>query len=78
MFGIDFSLCDSIWEILFIVALIAIGIVVWFIVVIVFSAFISWAVEFFFGDEIVDLRLLRTIIVAIGFSAPLFIIKGGE
>ena len=78
MFGIDLSLCESGWEVLFIIALILICIVVWFIAVVVFSTFIAWAVGFFFGDELVDLRLLRTIMVAIGFAAPLFIIKGGN
>ena len=78
MFGIDLWACDSIWEAVFIIALILICIVVWFIAVVALSTFIAWAVGFFFGDELVDLKLLRTIMIAIGFAAPLFIIKGGD
>lgn len=75
MFDFDFY---SGWELLVFVLIVLALIIVWFIAVVALSTLLTWAVGFFFGDELVDLKLLRTIMIAIGFAAPLFILKGGE
>jgi hypothetical protein len=46
--------------------------------VVAISTALTWAVDFIFGDELVDLKLLRTMLVAIGFAAPMFILHGSD